>query len=45
MLNLLPAAYAPQEVDGGIQSSELLISEILNTTGYRNKLVGKWFFI
>ena len=39
---LLLVAYAPQEVLGGIAASEVLISEVLQKAGYRNKIVGKW---
>ncbi|ESN92640.1 hypothetical protein HELRODRAFT_95956 [Helobdella robusta] len=35
-------SYAPQEVIGGIQESEVLISELLRTGGYKNKIIGKW---
>ncbi|KAI0229213.1 N-acetylgalactosamine-6-sulfatase [Lamellibrachia satsuma] len=35
-------SYAPQEVLGGIAASEVLISEVLQKAGYRNKIVGKW---
>lgn len=36
-------AYTPQEIDGGITQSELLIPELLKKAGYRSKLVGKWY--
>ncbi|XP_064454659.1 N-acetylgalactosamine-6-sulfatase-like [Ornithodoros turicata] len=35
-------AYTPQEIVGGIPDEELLISELLEHAGYRNKIVGKW---
>ncbi len=35
-------AYTPQIIMGGIRKSEVLISELLKSVGYRTKLVGKW---
>lgn len=35
-------SYTPQEVVGGIASSEVLFSEMLQKNGYRNKIIGKW---
>ncbi|XP_046920140.2 N-acetylgalactosamine-6-sulfatase [Dermatophagoides farinae] len=35
-------SYIPQEMVGGISRSEILISELLAKTNYRNKIIGKW---
>lgn len=35
-------SYTPQEIVGGISTDEILISEVLAKTGYRNKIIGKW---
>jgi len=36
------SAYTPQEIMGGIPDEEILLPEILKTSGYRNKIIGKW---
>ena len=36
-------AYSPQEVLGGIADSEVLLSEMLKSSGYHTKIVGKWY--
>lgn len=35
-------AYTPQDIVGGIPDSEILLSELLQKGGYRNKIIGKW---
>ncbi|KAJ8303127.1 hypothetical protein KUTeg_019523 [Tegillarca granosa] len=35
-------AYTPQDIVGGIPDSEILLSELLQKAGYRNKIIGKW---
>ncbi|CAL1547143.1 unnamed protein product [Lymnaea stagnalis] len=35
-------AYTPQNVVGGIPDHEILFPELLQTKGYRNKIIGKW---
>ena len=36
------SAYTPQDIVGGIPSSEILLPEILQKLGYRSKIIGKW---
>ena len=36
-------AYTPQVIDGGVQDEEILIPELLKKSGYRSKIVGKWY--
>lgn len=35
-------AYTPQEIVGGIPDSEILFPELLQSVGYKNKIIGKW---
>ncbi|CAG5131024.1 unnamed protein product [Candidula unifasciata] len=35
-------AYTPQEIVGGIPDSEILLPQLLQANGYRNKIIGKW---
>ncbi|XP_059089835.1 N-acetylgalactosamine-6-sulfatase-like isoform X3 [Tigriopus californicus] len=35
-------AYTPQDIVGGIASSEILLQELLRKGGYHTKLIGKW---
>lgn len=35
-------AYTPQEIVGGIPDYEILLPELLQRNGYRNKIIGKW---
>ena len=37
------SAYTPQDIVGGIPSSEILLPEILQKLGYRSKIIGKWW--
>ncbi|XP_026690057.2 N-acetylgalactosamine-6-sulfatase [Ciona intestinalis] len=34
--------YTPQHIVGGIPDHEILVSELLSSAGYTNKLIGKW---
>ena len=43
-IDVFCVAFTPQEIVGGIPSSEILISELLKEHGYINKIVGKWYF-
>ena len=36
------SAYTPQNIVGGIASSEILISELLAKAGYHSAVMGKW---
>ncbi|XP_055861023.1 N-acetylgalactosamine-6-sulfatase-like isoform X1 [Biomphalaria glabrata] len=35
-------AYTPQNIVGGIPDYEILLPELLQQNGYRNKIIGKW---
>ncbi|ELU11403.1 hypothetical protein CAPTEDRAFT_152949 [Capitella teleta] len=35
-------AYTPQTIVGGIPDEEILFPELLQKTGYTNKIIGKW---
>ncbi|XP_005101429.1 N-acetylgalactosamine-6-sulfatase [Aplysia californica] len=35
-------AYTPQVIVGGIPDEEILLPELLQKHGYRNKIIGKW---
>lgn len=35
-------AYTPQDIVGGISSSEILLPKILRRSGYKSALIGKW---
>ncbi|XP_050395801.1 N-acetylgalactosamine-6-sulfatase [Patella vulgata] len=35
-------AYTPQDIAGGIPDAEILFPELLQSNGYRSKIIGKW---